>query len=139
MKIYFAGSIRGGRLDQESYLKIIKHLQKYGEVLTEHIGKKSLLDSGERDISEEEIYQRDLSWLKEADVFIAEVSTPSLGIGYEIARAENLGKDILCFYNLENKNISAMIRGNKNISLKGYNNLEQLYSYIDAYFKEKEK
>ena len=136
MKIYFAGSIRGGRAGQENYSKIIKYLQKYGEVLTEHIGEKKLLDSGEKNISDEEIYQRDISLLKKADVFVAEVSSPSLGVGYEIAKAEELNKDILCFHSSENKNISAMIRGNKNISLKAYVDLKQLYGYIDDYFRK---
>ena len=49
MKIYFAGSIRGGREEEETYLKLIEHLATYGQVLTEHVGKKGI------DISEEEI------------------------------------------------------------------------------------
>ena len=36
-KIYFCGSIRGGTQDRELYLRIIKQLQGYGEVLTEHV------------------------------------------------------------------------------------------------------
>ena len=56
MKIYFAGSIRGGRTDRENYLKIIRYLQKYGEVLTEHIGDKKISDRGDVGLSEEEIY-----------------------------------------------------------------------------------
>ena len=38
MKIYFAGSIRGGRDDAEIYSQIIEFLQGYGQVLTEHVG-----------------------------------------------------------------------------------------------------
>ena len=37
-KIYFCGSISGGRDDAELYAKIIKYLQSYGQVLTEHVG-----------------------------------------------------------------------------------------------------
>jgi hypothetical protein len=37
MKIYFAGSIRGGREDAALYLEIIEYLKTFGEVLTEHI------------------------------------------------------------------------------------------------------
>lgn len=36
-KIYFCGSIRGGRDDRHIYVDIIKHLKEYGTVLTEHI------------------------------------------------------------------------------------------------------
>ncbi len=35
MKIYFAGSIRGGRRDAELYYKIVQQLKTYGEVFTE--------------------------------------------------------------------------------------------------------
>ena len=37
IKIYFAGSIRGGREDKILYSQIIENLKKYGTVLTEHI------------------------------------------------------------------------------------------------------
>ena len=47
MKIYFAGSIRGGRDDKELYSQIIKLLSDYGTVLTEHIGSNGLSVMGE--------------------------------------------------------------------------------------------
>ena len=91
-KIYFAGSIRAGRNDVETYNEIIKHLQKYGKVLTEHIGDGKIKDSGEKDISEKYVFERDIRWLESADVLIAEITTPSLGVGFEIARAVDLNK-----------------------------------------------
>ena len=42
MKIYFGGSISGGRGDQETYGQIIAYLKNFGEVLTEFIGNTSL-------------------------------------------------------------------------------------------------
>ncbi len=98
MKIYFAGSVRGGRDDSSVYNKIIKHLTMHGDVLTEHIGNKTLTDSGEEGFTEDYIYNRDMAWLKKADVLVAEVSTPSLGVGYEIGKAEDMNKKILCLY-----------------------------------------
>ena len=38
MKIYFAGSIRGGRDDAVVYEAMITWLRSFGEVLTEHVG-----------------------------------------------------------------------------------------------------
>ncbi|MBZ9578054.1 nucleoside 2-deoxyribosyltransferase [Patescibacteria group bacterium] len=138
MKIYFAGSIRAGREDQNTYFKIIEYLKKYGQVLTEHIGEKNLTDLGEKDISEEEIYERDLSWLKEADVFVAEISTPSLGVGYEIAKVEEWGKRILCLCRKpeDGKKISSMMKGNKNIILKEYNDLDEAFQCINDFLKQ---
>jgi 2'-deoxynucleoside 5'-phosphate N-hydrolase len=46
-KIYFAGSIRGGRDDVNLYFEIIDYLKSFGEVLTEHVGDNSLSSNGE--------------------------------------------------------------------------------------------
>ena len=137
MKIYFAGSIRGGRDDQEFYLQLIQHLARYGQVLTEHVGDKNLTELGEDKQSDEWIYNRDVSWLEKAEVVIAEVSTPSLGIGYEIAKAENMNKKILCLYkNQKNKKLSAMIAGNKKIKTVGYRSIKEAIEQIDKFFNQ---
>jgi len=134
MKIYFAGSIRGGRDNKEIYLKIINHLKKFGQVITENIGDQTLTNSG-KNIKSEQIYERDMNWIREADIFIAEVSTPSLGVGYEISIAEKLGKKILClFRQQEGKKLSAMVGGNKNLVVKEYNNLEQALQHVEDFF-----
>jgi 2'-deoxynucleoside 5'-phosphate N-hydrolase len=46
LKIYFAGAIRGGRDDAHIYAKMISFLKGFGEVLTEHVGDKSLTEAG---------------------------------------------------------------------------------------------
>ena len=134
MKIYFAGSIRGGREDKNLYSQIIKNLQKYGTVLTEHIGDQNLTDSGE-DLSDKFIYERDLYWIKESDIVVAEVTQPSLGVGYEIGKAEEHEKKILCLYRENNKRISAMISGNENLATLKYNTLDELFKNIKDFFR----
>src|SRR3989344_8006749 len=120
MKIYFAGSIRGGRDDFELYSKLIEHLKTHGEVLSEHIGDKNLTKLGES-ISEQQIHDRDLEWLLSCNVVVAEVSTPSLGIGYEIGRGVENDKNILCLYrSQEGKKLSAMIAGCKRLDVVEY-------------------
>ena len=42
MKIYFSGSIRGGRQDAELYNQLIEEIKKYGDVLTEHVGSSEI-------------------------------------------------------------------------------------------------
>jgi len=131
MKIYFAGSIRGGRDDQETYSKIIKYLEKYGKILTEHVGFINLKETE----TDKYIYERDVNWIKEADVLIAEVSTPSLGVGYEIAFAEKLNIPILCLFNQNsNRALSAMITGNNKLKVIKYNNYEEAINLIDDFF-----
>jgi 2'-deoxynucleoside 5'-phosphate N-hydrolase len=135
MKIYFSGSIRGGRDDKEIYLKIIGLLQEYGEVLTEHIGDKNLTDRGEVDLEDTYIYERDMAWLRDSDVIVADVSTPSVGVGYEIAYGETLGKKILCLYREgAEKRISGMIGGNKNLLVKNYTTVAELPEILKEAF-----
>lgn len=136
MKIYFAGSIRGGRDDKELYLQLIRHLAKYGQVLTEHVGDEKLTEFGEDSPSDEWIHDRDMNWVSQADVIIAEVSTPSLGVGYEIGKAENMNKRMLCLYrNQQNKRLSAMISGNQNVKIAEYETLGDAINHIDNFFE----
>lgn len=124
MKIYFAGSIRGGRQDVELYGHIIEQLAEYGHVLTEHVGQ---LDSGEDALTDYAIYRRDMAWLDEADVVVAEVTIPSHGVGYEIARAETLNKPMLCLHRTEaGHSLSALIAGNPRIRCERYGQLADL-------------
>jgi nucleoside 2-deoxyribosyltransferase len=120
MKIYFSGSIRGGQQDTDLYKELIEDLKQYGKVLTEHIGCKTI----ETNISDEEIHNRDLNWVKESDLVIAEVTVPSLGVGYEIGRAIHLKKPIICLYrSIDGKSTSAMIRGCSELQCFEYSNL----------------
>lgn len=135
MKIYFAASIRGGRSDQEIYLRIIETLQKYGEVLTEHIGNRSLLEQGEVNLSDEAIYARDINLLNECDVIIAEVSNPSLGVGYEIGRMENQ-KPILCLFRMqEDRRLSAMLAGNSTLRTEKYETFDDVEKILADFLK----
>ena len=68
-----------------------------------------------------------MDWVKEADIIIAEVTTPSLGVGYEIGQAESMGKKIVCVYRkIEGKRLSAMIAGNSKMNIFEYATLEDL-------------
>ena len=131
MKIYFAGAIRGGREDQDLYFKIINYLKKYGEVLTEHVGDKSINSLGEKDNKDNFIYKRDMEWLNKSDIVIAEVTTPSLGVGYEIGKAMDFNKKVICLYREnQNKRLSAMLSGNKKLKIISYKDFEDLKEKI---------
>ena len=136
MKIYFAGSIRGGRDDKELYLEIINLLGKYGKVLTEHIGNKTLSAMGEDGKTDEYIYDRDMMWLNEAEVVVAEVTTPSLGVGYEIGKMEGK-KPVLCIYReQDSKRLSGMIGGNKNLKLESYKTIQDIETILEKFFNK---
>ena len=137
LKIYFAGSIRGGREDAELYQKIIDQLRQYGEVLTEHVGDDDLRADGEDNKPDTYIHDRDMAWIRESDVVVAEVTTPSLGVGYEIAMAIQLKKPVFCFFNVQSgKQLSAMIRGAEEVKIFEYSNFEDITRSIPGIFSD---
>ena len=137
MRIYFAGSIRGGRDDVELYIDIIEYLKNFGEVLTEHIGNQTISSDGENNMSDLDIHDRDMNWLLDSDIIIAEVTNPSLGVGYEIGRAIENNKKIICLYRKNNKNrLSAMIAGSEKIININYSNLNDFKLLIDKHLKK---
>lgn len=125
-KIYFACSIRGGRDDAEIYAEIVKSLKTKAELLTEVFADGKLTSMGMNKPSYE-IHKTDITWIKEADAVIAEVTNPSLGVGYEIAKAEEWGKPVLCLYRSSpDKKLSAMIEGSPGVHVVEYQTLHEL-------------
>ncbi|MBQ9009362.1 MAG: nucleoside 2-deoxyribosyltransferase [Clostridia bacterium] len=127
MKIYFAGSIRGGREDRELYSRLIAYMSTGHRVLTEHIGHPVLEESG----SDGDIYRQDTAWLRECDLVIAECTRPSLGVGYELAYAERYGKPVHILYNTERTRLSAMLTGNPAFYLHPYTEEADLFPLVD--------
>ena len=138
MKIYFAGAIRGGRQDASTYHAMIAHLQTHGKVLTEHVGNKALSDGGEHDLTDKEIHARDVAWLEECDAVVAEVNTPSLGVGYEWGMAEKLGKPILCLFDSGNPDfrLSAMLSGNPKVTVARYQALADATEAMNRFIQQ---
>ena len=130
MKIYFAGSIRGGRKDAEIYLQLVDELHKYGEVLTEHVAT-----IGEEDMSDGEIFVRDLEWLTNCDAVVAEVTVPSLGVGYEVGIAQSLGIPVLCLYRpASQRRLSAMLSGNPGVRVAEYDSVGEAAELLAEWF-----
>jgi 2'-deoxynucleoside 5'-phosphate N-hydrolase len=135
MKIYYSASISGGREHAEIFQKTVAFLKQYGDVLTEHIGAFDLTAQGETQGSDAEIFQRDIAWLDQADIVIADVTTPSLGVGYEIAYAiQRKIPVIACFYEKSGRRLSAMIAGNPKLKVILYQNLTDLFDKLSAAF-----
>lgn len=58
----------------------------------------NLLSLEELNLTDTQILERDMEWLSKSQVVIAEVTQPSLGVGFEIARAITLNKPVLCLF-----------------------------------------
>ena len=134
MKIYFSGSIAGGRKYLDFYKKIVAYLKKEGhQVLTEHIIVDNIFDY-ESQWSPQEIFERDTRFLNQCDVVIAEVSTPSLGVGYEICHALEHQIPTLCIYQ-PGIFVSRMITGNTsaNLTLFECRDEKQLFQKLEEF------
>lgn len=129
-KVYFAGSIRGGREDAQLYKDTIDFINQTAVVLTEQVGDMQRSLSEQSVDKDAMIYMQDTNWLKECDVVIAECTHPSLGVGYEMAYAEKLGKPTYIFYRSKDTQLSAMLKGNVYFHIQSYETKEELFSYI---------
>lgn len=127
MKVYFAGSIRGGRVDAALYHRMIAYIQRTDTVLTEHVGSLELQES----LDDAGIYAQDTAWLREADVLIGECTCPSLGVGYELAYAEAHGKPVHIFFDAGKTALSAMLAGNARFHIHPYAREEEIYPVLD--------
>ena len=117
MDIYFSCSITGGRQDQQVYAHIVQYLQSLGHaVLTAHLSNADIQKAESR-ADAAQVYQRDVDWVQRCHALVAEVSTPSHGVGYEIALALQLDKPVLCCYGTD-RTVSKMILGNPHPKLR---------------------
>ena len=134
-KIYFAGSIRGGRVDAELYRRIITYIQRTDIVLTEHIGYSNLILTEQGRERDARIYDQDTAWLRESDMLIGESTCPSLGVGYELAYAEAHGLPCHIFYDCGKTQLSAMLTGNPYFHIHPYEREEDIYPQLDEILK----
>lgn len=135
-KVYFACAITGGRDHAHRYPKIVEYIKDAGmHVLSELFADQSV-DAGKgigmkHGMKPAEIWAWDLNWVREADAIIAEITQPSLGVGYEIAKAHEWDKPVLALYQPQpDKKPSSMIVGSPNVTLYEYAEIEEVAPVI---------
>lgn len=136
MKIYFSGSIYGGRQKLETYKKLVKELQKYGEVLDAEVADDNVLidEEGKTDY---EVFEGLEEKLKQADLIFAELTVTSLGVGYEIGYADKSNKRIIGIYDSTvTPKITTMLRGNKRLKIIPYTDINEILSNLGEIIKE---
>ena len=136
MNIYFACSITGGREFEAGYQGIVSALMADGhEIPTSHLAQSDVMEK-EHELTPQDVYEREVNWIKNCDVLIAEVSVPSHGVGYEIGFALNVGKPVLCLHQKERR-VSKMITGNKAsaLTIQVYTNVEEAISQARLFLK----
>ena len=137
MNIYFACSITGGREYERVYQDLTAALLADGHTIpTAHLANSNVM-SVEAAVAARDVYERDVTWIREADALIAEVSVPSHGVGYEIGFALNAGKQVLCLLQAGRK-VSKMISGNPhpNLQLKDYKDSKEAIEFSRGFLTE---
>jgi nucleoside 2-deoxyribosyltransferase len=137
MKIYFACSITGGRQDEPIYQKIVRYLLDLDYEVPTAVIAEAGIEEIDAASDPNEIYQRDVNWIEESHLLIAEVSTPSHGVGYEIGYALDLRKPVLCLHD-KNAKVSKMITGNPHpkLTVKSYKDWDGIEQILGRYLKE---
>ena len=130
MKIYFGFTVAGDRSGIEAARKIVVLLERLGhEVLTRHLVEDDAWEADRR-ISAEDVYRRDMAWLEQCDLFVAEVSGSSFGLGFEagyLLGATN--KKVVLLYRREREpKVSLLISGNlhPNCTQIAYSTVEEV-------------
>lgn len=134
LTIYFGGAISGGRADVAHYRRIVDALTADGHrVLAGAVASEDVTAHGEA-IDSVAIFDRDLRWIEEADVLVAEVSMPSTGVGYEIATARyRFNRPVICLYRSGyTKRCTAMVSGDKGVELIEYEDTSEMLERLRA-------
>lgn len=135
MIIYCAGPIKGDKTYQRFYAEIINILEEEGHTALAELNTKF---SASVPLNDEQIYKRDIRWIDGSELLIAEISAPSLGVGFEIAYALFEKKlPVLALVNKEAGSVSAMISGcsSELLSIEKYRDTQDMreimVNYID--------
>jgi hypothetical protein len=134
MKIYFGFTVAGDRSTLGTAKRVVQLLEELGhEVLTRHLVDDDAWEA-DRLISPQDVYRRDMNWLRECQLFIAEVSGSSFGLGFETGYL--LGattKKVILLYRFDvEKKVPLLIIGNThpNCTLVPYSDIEEVESFI---------
>ncbi|MGY5853421.1 MAG: nucleoside 2-deoxyribosyltransferase [Candidatus Thorarchaeota archaeon] len=123
MLVYLSGPIIHKQLRKDDFYRgVIHELESRGiEVFA-----PQFLGPAEPDV----IYSRDVEHVRKCDVLIAEVSSPSLGVGMEIMLAIELKTPAILFYKSDSPPLSKMVRGADGIALFTYENLADVVEIL---------
>ena len=109
-RLYYAAAMLGDRSNLEDNREIARLLEDDFEIITKHVFE-DMLDI-EKGAKPEEIFKRDIELLDKCDYVVADVSYPSLGVGFEIAYALLKLKPVIGICRSERvEKTSALIRG----------------------------
>ena len=130
MKIYCSGPISSNTNYQHFYLEIIKHVNSLNHIAFSQLNNDFHTPDN---ITDSEIFIRDINWINNSKLLIAEVSCASTGVGYEISYTLHQKKiPVLALAHINVKRVTAMLTGcdNELLTLKRYTDRNELKNII---------
>ena len=125
MKIYFGFTVAR---------KVVHQLEEMGhEVLTRHLVSDNAWEA-DRSVSPQDVCRRDMAWLGQCELFIAEVSGSSFGLGFETGYMLGAtSKKVVLLYRRDvEQRISLLITGNThpNCTLVPYATVQEVEQFV---------
>ncbi len=138
VRIYLACTIRGDR----SALPAVRVIHDVLVALGHEVLTARFLDEGaeaeDGRLSEQQVFERDLRWLDDCDMLVAEASGSTYGVGFEVgyvlARAERTGQRVVLVYDASRRQtISRLVSGNNHHACVtfGYDSLAALEAFLE--------
>lgn len=135
MKIYFTGAISNVTPEmRKNYESIVKTLEKMGHAVISSQNQNKNAEALKSQTGEEALaVQKKLSkWKKQADLMIVEASTPSFGVGQEIAEALADNKQVVVLHLSGKKPHILINQGQEALYFAEYTN-EKLSRVLEDY------
>jgi Nucleoside 2-deoxyribosyltransferase len=134
MKIYFGFTVAGDRSSIDTARKVVHQLEEMGhEVLTRHLVSDNAWEA-DRSIRPQDVYRRDMAWLGQCELFIAEVSGSSFGLGFETGYLLGAtSKKVVLLYRRDVEHrVSLLITGNThpNCTLVPYATVQEVEQFV---------
>ena len=135
MRVYLAAAMTSADRDLPAIAALVAHLERCGhEVPTRHVA-----DPGGRELdaalSDAELARRDLDWLAGCDALVAEVSTPSHGVGIEVMAAVQRLLPVLLLHRRGCK-VSRLLLGLPFARSSSYQDPDDATAAIDAFLAD---
>jgi hypothetical protein len=149
-KIFFSASFLAMPEMINSYTDVIKAIQKNGGYIsvdwTKSFNKKKLAkiskEAMEKNVDHNKFFGEHARAIEESEILVAEVSKPSLGVGYQIFYATHLKKPVLALYSDDIENIeeihSIINMDSKFVTLKKYNK-KSLEHIVGSFINKREE
>lgn len=128
MHIYYAHSIKWAHTDGErTAVQVIDYLH----TLWHTVSSEEFYTNLNPHLTDKEVFSRDVWMINQSDCILANVTNPSLGVGYELGYSESLTKPIICFYQASlTSKVSFMITWNPSFQTYGISHLEELHKLL---------